>query len=362
MLKEAFEQHIPCRAAYESNDMSVALFLLSKYRKWKTLIIGDGDAVIVLRNYLKRVHDIDVEFVIRESDINIFDKQNKSSTEYNWIIFNLSKSYSNNAEYKRLFIQLLNHNIKTAYKVIDMSAYIYDLFYVSFVSFFLNNKKELIKNEDIWKDEKSKKIYVEYVSSFLEGRSYTGETLGESRKYFALDHTRFFEFAPNTSWINVGAASGDTVFWQFHNRLRFKNIYAIEGNADSVKVLEKNLQFVKDESVHILPYYCGTGEGEYRLDDINDNVSLINMDIEGAEKDALLSGKKLIIRCRPILAICVYHLADDLIEIPKLIRSMDKSYEFYLRKYVSGTGRHYHAVHKVNELVLYAIPGGEGSC
>ena len=52
-------------------------------------------------------------------------------------------------------------------------------------------------------------------------------------------------------------------------------------------------------------------------------VTLIKMDIEGAEYDALRGGWRVIQRDSPILAICVYHTQADIWRIPLLMRSMN---------------------------------------
>ena len=60
-------------------------------------------------------------------------------------------------------------------------------------------------------------------------------------------------------------------------------------------------------------------------------VSFIKMDIEGAERAALRGAEQLIRRCRPDLAICVYHSISDLFEIPLYIHSIVPEYRLYLR-------------------------------
>ena len=68
--------------------------------------------------------------------------------------------------------------------------------------------------------------------------------------------------------------------------------------------------------------------------------TFIKMDIEGAEKEALI-GAEQIIRChKPKLAICVYHKPEDIYVLPELINSFREDYRFYLdlRKY--GSTRH----------------------
>jgi len=72
--------------------------------------------------------------------------------------------------------------------------------------------------------------------------------------------------------------------------------------------------------------------------------TFIKMDIEGAEKQALLGAEKTIKKYKPKLAICVYHKVEDMYELPELIRGMNTDYKLYLRNY-----------HEYTETVLYAI-------
>lgn len=75
-------------------------------------------------------------------------------------------------------------------------------------------------------------------------------------------------------------------------------------------------------------------------------ATFIKMDIEGAELSALKGAEKTIRAWKPLLAICAYHKPEDLIKIPRFIRSLVPEYRWYLRAY------HRAAI----EVVLYAIP------
>ncbi len=69
-----------------------------------------------------------------------------------------------------------------------------------------------------------------------------------------------------------------------------------------------------------------------------DYPTFIKMDIEGAEKEALMGSEQTIKKHKPKLAICVYHKPMDLIELPLLINELNPSYKLYLRHYgLSGT-------------------------
>lgn len=69
-----------------------------------------------------------------------------------------------------------------------------------------------------------------------------------------------------------------------------------------------------------------------RLDDILDETpTLIKMDIEGAELDALKGAEQHIISGKPKLAISAYHRKSDLLEITRYIESLRGDYKIGLR-------------------------------
>ncbi len=77
----------------------------------------------------------------------------------------------------------------------------------------------------------------------------------------------------------------------------------------------------------------------------DEKITFIKMDIEGSELKALAGARDTIKRCRPRLAICVYHKSDDLMTIPQYIQNLVPDYKLYLRNYrADGT-----------ETVLYAL-------
>lgn len=82
------------------------------------------------------------------------------------------------------------------------------------------------------------------------------------------------------------------------------------------------------------------------LDDlfVADSPTLMCLDIEGSELDALRGAQRLLTTHTPDLAICVYHKAADVWEIPLFLHQLDVGYSFYLRNY-TGWGA---------ETVLYA--------
>ena len=79
-------------------------------------------------------------------------------------------------------------------------------------------------------------------------------------------------------------------------------------------------------------------------------ISLIKMDLEGGEENALRGLKYTISQNMPMLAVCIYHKLDDMIRIPECIASITENtgrkYKYYLR----------HRTWAHVDTVLYAIP------
>ena len=70
------------------------------------------------------------------------------------------------------------------------------------------------------------------------------------------------------------------------------------------------------------------------------------MDIEGAEKQAILGAKSIIQEQNPILALSIYHKPEDFWELPLLIKSINKKCRMYIRHHTSYSA----------DTVLYCVP------
>ena len=71
------------------------------------------------------------------------------------------------------------------------------------------------------------------------------------------------------------------------------------------------------------------------LDDVlaGKRVTFIKMDIEGAEYEALMGAKKLIMENRPRMAISVYHKFEDFVTLADLVLSIHPDYRIAYRHY-----------------------------
>ena len=62
-----------------------------------------------------------------------------------------------------------------------------------------------------------------------------------------------------------------------------------------------------------------------------DRVDFIKMDIEGAERNAVLGAKETLRKFKPRMALCVYHRPDDPVAIPRAVLNLVPSYHVYLQ-------------------------------
>lgn len=162
--------------------------------------------------------------------------------------------------------------------------------------------------------------------------------------------------------VDVGAFTGDSIaqYVRMYGT-GYRKIYAYEVSPDSCKIMRANVNAMELHDVIIRNKGAGSQRGELFLnrsasdasanqlsadarsgqrievapldEDIEEPITFLKMDIEGAEWDTLLGCEQIIARDRPKLAICVYHGYDDLWRIPALIDSIHPGYEFYLRHY-----------------------------
>ncbi len=79
-----------------------------------------------------------------------------------------------------------------------------------------------------------------------------------------------------------------------------------------------------------------TGAPVFPLDDIVrehqlDRVDFIKMDIEGAERRALAGARETLARFKPRMAICTYHLRDDMSAVPAVVLGAVPGYSIHAK-------------------------------
>lgn len=171
--------------------------------------------------------------------------------------------------------------------------------------------------------------------------------------------------------VDAGAYDGDTILNIINQNISYKYIYAFEPDVDNYNKLLKNTSHYKNINCYDLGIWnkkeklffsSGATVGSaivsdqqnanctidcISIDEFFDDKekpTLIKMDIEGAEYEALLGAKNIISHYKPKLQICIYHRPEHLWDIPLFIKELVPEYKIYI-------GHHHHLF---NETVLYA--------
>lgn len=239
-------------------------------------------------------------------------------------------------------------------------------FITDFEDDYKNNFEKYTHTYNLLADKKSKDIF-EKVINFKISFDYNfmdGFTNNHEGQYFDK------ELIPNIkeiSFVDGGGYVGDTATEVIKNYPDFKKIYLIEPIAENIQIAKRelahyeNIEFLacgvsnKKETLYFneeksFSTIYGKGTQSVEVDTIDnlvkEKVDYIKLDIEGAEQDAIDGAKKTIKKYKPILAICVYHKAEDWYKIPEKVLAINSKYKVYLRHYMEG----------IFETVMYFIP------
>lgn len=230
-----------------------------------------------------------------------------------------------------------------------------------FITYYLDNKSKLLNVLELFEDEESKENFCEFVEVKFRHKRWERPQLSFREKYWGTipdsDEEGLYTHLQDENWINCGSSIGDSIVSFIEKGFQFKNIYAFEGEANSVTRMKTLMKYFPKEivdKISIFNCYLGDESEELNFDSIlaEKKISLMNMDIEGAELSVLTGAKNIICKQLPVLAICVYHRPEDLVAIPTFVKECSDDYHLYLRKYQTYFG----SIRGEIELVMYAIP------
>ena len=239
-------------------------------------------------------------------------------------------------------------------------------FIMDFKEDYKNNKEHYNHVYTLLSDAKSKEIFTKVINfkisfdyEFMEG--FTNDHEGQ---YFDKE---ILPPLQNISFLDGGGYVGDTATEVIKNYPDFKKIWLIEPIPENIRIAKRelanyeNIEFLtcgisdkkerlyfNEEKSFSAIYGKGTQSVEVDTIDniVNERVDYIKMDIEGAEQDAIEGARQSIQKYKPILAICIYHKAEDWYKIPQKVLAIEPNYRVYLRHYMEG----------IFESVMYFVP------
>lgn len=207
-------------------------------------------------------------------------------------------------------------------------------------------------------------------------RYIPGETkVFEDKQYFGEN---FMPPKKEKYFVDGGAYRFDTAerFLRWNQEFGVEGVFCFEPDPENYDVCCSRLQSLPDASIRqksrmihagvsdrnaVLSFFASgndeshfiEGEGNVSIPLVSidtavdeKDVSMLKLDVEGFELQALQGAEKTIRRCCPRMAVCAYHKLEDLLKIPQWILDLDMGYKLWLRMYSN----------EYLEIVLYAVP------
>jgi len=245
--------------------------------------------------------------------------------------------------------------IKKILKIVLPERYIVYLHAKDCSYFFHKNRKRVNAVVSSLSDERSKDVYLGIIKGKCGLHNYENFYTPEA-EYF---QNNFFKYGENEFLIDCGAYTGDSIesFIKFVPNYKgiisfepipifFKTIKDKYGNNPKIQLINKGvwnkiekLSFLEDDDASRISTSSIKGKLEkFSVDvvpidslDLHEKITLIKMDIEGAELNALKGASQTILRDKPKLAICIYHSNEDMIQIAEYIHQLCPQYKLYVR-------------------------------
>jgi FkbM family methyltransferase len=216
------------------------------------------------------------------------------------------------------------------------------------------------------KDEKSKDVLGKLLNFRISGdlNYMRGFEYAPDQQYFE----DFLELEPGEVFVDIGGYDGKKSLDFIKRCPDYKSIHIFEPEPENLALArgnvskshginfysiglaecEKKMKFMSGEGSG--SKLCEKGDLEIQVDTIDnlidENITFIKMDIEGAERIALQGARAHILKDHPKLAVCCYHKFDDFWRIPEQVLAIRDDYSLYLRHYREG----------LDETVMYFIP------
>ena len=243
---------------------------------------------------------------------------------------------------------------------------------------------------DILADEESKRVYDLirearkypqkeqyhcYQSAKAPGVDYYHFTMEDGYQVFGRNnmyfHNAFQQFSEEEVLLDAGAFNGDTV-QEFHyaTKGKYKKIYSLEPDKRNYNELKRRMKYFIDtgkletfraglggetvkakfKSGGTCAHVSNSGDTEIKLfhagefiDALEYSPTVIKMDIEGQEYDALTAMADYLRNNKPMMSISIYHKQEDIWRIPKFVHEQMPKAKLYIR----------HNTNAFTETILY---------
>ena len=238
-------------------------------------------------------------------------------------------------------------------RIPDVPLYGGDLFDMEY---FESHREILGKTAELFADEVSRKLFFDAVNFRLTGKTEyltdTGDAVRSLSELFAGQNIG--------TMLDGGAFRGDSAA-EFIEGVHPERILAVE--ADPKTFVKLTAYAETEERAEVVPVHAALFDRDGEMDYVSSgsrgsgkngqnhradgktvpmrtidtlcagtDVDLIKLDVEGAEESALNGGRETILRCRPNMAVSLYHRTDDLYALVNTVHEMLPDHRLYLRR------------------------------
>lgn len=249
-------------------------------------------------------------------------------------------------------------------------------FWLAPKSFYSGLENVISQAAELWADERSRKLYRSIVRFRLANDFAALPEPDKHSQYFPPDLP---PWRSPLRFVDGGAFEGDTIEALLAHGSPVEAVAAFEPDQGSFRKLAERLAESRGSVSQMYLFPCGLdsctrqvrfcsgqgesshvsadGEGLIQCVSLDEALwgfepTLVKLDVEGAEYDALCGARRTVTQHRPGLAVCLYHKPEDLWQIPLLLQSWEIGGSFYLRAHG------YNAM----ELVMYWLPHNHLTC
>ena len=215
-----------------------------------------------------------------------------------------------------------------------------------------DNADNFRKAYSFLEDEKSRESYVNILNFKISGKTqYLFDCHSEKSEVYES----LIPLSDKEIIVDLGAYDGDTIReFLTATEGRYEKIYALEPDAKNFRKLTRKTEGMERLELfnigawnkkETLFFDTKGGRNSHRSDEgtpiefdsvdnlINDRVTLLKMDIEGTELQALCGAERTIRTHRPKLYVCAYHRNEDMFALPFKIRELCEDYRIFFRQH-----------------------------
>ncbi|MCR4888762.1 MAG: FkbM family methyltransferase [Ruminococcus sp.] len=214
------------------------------------------------------------------------------------------------------------------------------------------NAEKLRKVYDSLADDYSRKVYANIINFKISGNIDYLDTVTTPKSEI---YKNIIKPHMNETYVDLGAYNGDTIreLLEYTNG-RYSSIYALEPDRKNYKKLSKFVEGMPHIHAYNAAVWCTDTElpfaskagrqsaicadAETKVEALTvDTIlgkhpaSIIKMDVEGFEREAIWGAAQTIAHYSPKMMISLYHRNEDIFELPLLLKTINPNYKLYIR-------------------------------